>query len=160
MWRTVILILAACSHESDLATAARRRLVVRMATAEPPRDPFALSVDSFFECKNQGSTAPELRDAVIAFARMNLVEPMVQLGLGSSDDPIQLDFDCKQHHHDGVFTTISVKPTDDVFRLSVGQQEVTHGRCSWGGATVYCAHVLREPTGIAVVLSEGRTLIR
>ena len=110
-------------------------------------------------CELDGDAAPELRDAVIPFARSNLLHELDQLtGYSSQQLGIEAPTDsvCRDHsqHRDGWVTEVLVTPRTRLGELVVAQRELVHGHCSWGADIVYCLHASSGPDGTTVVVEE------
>lgn len=153
------IALASCWH----GPAAPKHVTVRMAgesefpTAEPESGNGVHLTGG--RCELDGDVAPDLRDAVISFARSNLLHELDQLtGFSSQalgiETPTQSVGCDHPQHRDGYFTEILVTPRTRLGELVVAQRQLVDGQCSWGADIVYCLHVSSGPAGTTVVVEK------
>lgn len=113
-------------------------------------------------CEARGDLAPELRDAVVAFAHSSLVIEIDKLtgyhsvAIETAAGPVGCD---RPDHPDGLFTEIVATPTTRDGELVIAQREIFHGHCSWGAEIRYCLHTRYEAAGVTVLVENGRTVI-
>jgi hypothetical protein len=111
------------------------------------------------DCSLDGADAPEIRDAVIAFARANLLSDLdADVGAGFAGEAIETprrDSICRNPDHaPGCFTEILVTPRARRGQLVVARREISSGRCEWGADNVYCLHVTSDAKGTTVVVEK------
>jgi hypothetical protein len=116
------------------------------------------------KCKLEGADAPELRDAIVEFARANLLSDLDKLTGYSSremgiETPLKSTGCDHPPHRDGMFTEILVTPRTGLGELQLWQRELTNGQCTWGADIDYCVHVLRDASGTTVVLEKHGGMI-
>lgn len=118
---------------------------------EPTTDPSSMSA----RCALVGEPAPEQTNAVLRFAKTQLLEEIGTLtghpSEGMAVETPSEPFKCVQGAHaDGTFAEVVITPRTVTGELIVSQREVDKGDCTWGAQVVYCLNVIDTPTGTSV----------
>jgi hypothetical protein len=118
---------------------------------EPTTDPSSMSA----RCSLVGDPAPEQKNAILEFAKTQLLDEIGTLtGHPSKGMPIETPaepFKCVQGAHaDGTFAEVVITPRSVTGELIVSQREVDKGDCTWGAQVVYCLNVIDTPTGTSI----------
>jgi hypothetical protein len=156
----LVVAVCSCGHRRHAReTTPAPNIVVRLAVANefpPRRDWFVSLADG---CPQRGQRAPEIVDAVVGFARANLVREIEALtGYPSGTVHVRIEGE-GEHQTDGFVSEIVVSPRTAVGELTISQRELYRGNATWGAAVYYCMHVRRTSSAITVVLEEQLRLI-
>jgi hypothetical protein len=136
------------------APAARVRLAHDGEFPAPPRDGLP-----FDDCALRGPVDRALYAPLLAYARTQLLVPDTKAGLPADGLDVRWEGEPVQTHRKGVFDRIVIAPRAAIGQLTIGQNEWSDGRSSWGMSTDYCVHVIDEHGERVLVLVPGYSAI-
>jgi hypothetical protein len=164
----VVMALACHSEPRSDARSVAPHVIVRMARDGefPPRPAMStaelLNQTPGESCALEGEPVPAITDAVVGFARANLIHELDQY-TGYTTKKIEIEVDGGKHerrtrHAAGFFTDIFVQPRSKLGAVRLSQFEVyrdpnLNGN-GWGADISYCMHVRVDHDLIEVILEE------